>query len=452
MIIHCDRCGTKFRLDDSRITGKGVRVRCTKCQNVFVAAPPPPVEEIQLEDIFGASAGEAAAQADAPRRDKAGRKTGGDEKRENLAFDFREGSEGTEAREAAAHESVNEQDTGGGFGLDAGPDTGSDRVDSGVATGQGFEFSPEDKAHEEKNEWGLGDEKDDFSFGFEGAEKDRRAEEEREPIKEEPKEEEDDINFSFETPELVNREAAPSLQGAIAAEAPQAAKAANEKVEKAIPFSASGYAKEALAPEKGKQKAPDDDFKEILSQNLSREDLPAFEDGGEEEERERGGNKTAPQRPASFGLIVAALIVLIGGGLVYFTGAIDKLAQALTPGEAKAKTVGIETIEGYYAENGNVGRIFVIQARVRNLTEEPQEIKAATGAIYDRSGKKLGSRSVSPGRVVSLEEVGSLSREDLLKAFKDPSGGVIPPRGTVPVMVVFTEAEGVAEYGIDIVR
>lgn len=450
MIIQCDRCGTKFRLDDSRITGKGVRVRCTKCQNVFMAVPPPPVEEIQLEDIFGAAGGETVAQADAPRRDKAGRKSGKDEKRENLAFDFREGSEGSEGREAAAHEPVNEPETEGGFGQDAGPDTGSDRVDSEDVTGQGFEFSPEGKDQEEKTEWGLGDEKDDFSFGFEGPEKDCHAEEERESIKEESKEEEDDINFSFDTPELVKREAAPSLQGALTAEAPQTAGAANEK---ATTFSASGYAREALAPEKGKkQKAPGDDFKEILSQNLSREDLPAFDDSGDEEARERGGNKAAPERPASFGLIIAVLIVLIGGGLVYFTGAIDKLAQALTPGEAKVKTVGIETIEGYYAENSNIGRIFVIQARVRNLTEEPQEIKAATGAIYDRSGKKLGSRSVSPGRVVSLEEVNSLSREDLLRAFKDPSGGVIPPRGTVPVMVVFTEADGVAEYGIDIVR
>ncbi|MBE7415897.1 MAG: zinc-ribbon domain-containing protein [Deltaproteobacteria bacterium] len=251
MIIQCDRCGTKFRLDDSRITGKGVRVRCTKCQNVFMAAPPPPVEEIQLEDIFGAAGGEAVAQADAPRRDKAGRKSGKDEKRENLAFDFREGSEGSEGREAAAHEPVNEPETEGGFGQDAGPDTGSDRVDSGDVTGQGFEFSPEGKDQEEKTEWGLGDEKDDFSFGFEGPEKDCHAEEERESIKEESKEEEDDINFSFDTPELVKREAAPSLQGALAAEAPQTA---GQPMKKRPPFRLR--LRQEYLPLKGQAKAP----------------------------------------------------------------------------------------------------------------------------------------------------------------------------------------------------
>ena len=35
MIIQCAKCQTKFRLDDSRVTEKGVKVRCTKCKHVF---------------------------------------------------------------------------------------------------------------------------------------------------------------------------------------------------------------------------------------------------------------------------------------------------------------------------------------------------------------------------------------------------------------------------------
>ncbi len=35
MIIQCDKCQTRFRLDDSRVTDKGVKVRCTKCKHVF---------------------------------------------------------------------------------------------------------------------------------------------------------------------------------------------------------------------------------------------------------------------------------------------------------------------------------------------------------------------------------------------------------------------------------
>lgn len=35
MIIQCEKCKTKFRLDDSRVTDRGVKVRCTKCKYVF---------------------------------------------------------------------------------------------------------------------------------------------------------------------------------------------------------------------------------------------------------------------------------------------------------------------------------------------------------------------------------------------------------------------------------
>ena len=35
MIIQCEKCLTRFRLDDSRVTEKGVKVRCTKCKHVF---------------------------------------------------------------------------------------------------------------------------------------------------------------------------------------------------------------------------------------------------------------------------------------------------------------------------------------------------------------------------------------------------------------------------------
>ncbi|MDD2851554.1 MAG: DUF3426 domain-containing protein [Desulfuromonadaceae bacterium] len=35
MIIRCDKCQTRFRLEDSRVPDKGVKVRCTKCKNVF---------------------------------------------------------------------------------------------------------------------------------------------------------------------------------------------------------------------------------------------------------------------------------------------------------------------------------------------------------------------------------------------------------------------------------
>ncbi len=36
MIVQCDKCETKFRIADGKVTGGGVKVRCSKCAHVFV--------------------------------------------------------------------------------------------------------------------------------------------------------------------------------------------------------------------------------------------------------------------------------------------------------------------------------------------------------------------------------------------------------------------------------
>src|SRR6185369_17745778 len=45
MIIQCEKCQTKFRLDDSRVTDKGVKVRCTRCKHVFTVKKAEPETE-----------------------------------------------------------------------------------------------------------------------------------------------------------------------------------------------------------------------------------------------------------------------------------------------------------------------------------------------------------------------------------------------------------------------
>jgi predicted Zn finger-like uncharacterized protein len=50
MIIQCEKCQTRFRLDDSRVTVKGVKVRCTKCRHVFTVRKEG-VEEETLQPV-----------------------------------------------------------------------------------------------------------------------------------------------------------------------------------------------------------------------------------------------------------------------------------------------------------------------------------------------------------------------------------------------------------------
>lgn len=48
MIIKCEQCQTKFRLDDSKVTDKGAKVRCTKCKHVFTVHKEQPESQEEL--------------------------------------------------------------------------------------------------------------------------------------------------------------------------------------------------------------------------------------------------------------------------------------------------------------------------------------------------------------------------------------------------------------------
>jgi len=56
MIIECEHCRRKFRLDERLLKPKGTRVRCSKCRTLFRAWPPghgpspPPAEESSAPD------------------------------------------------------------------------------------------------------------------------------------------------------------------------------------------------------------------------------------------------------------------------------------------------------------------------------------------------------------------------------------------------------------------
>lgn len=439
MIIKCDKCSTKFRLDDSRITGNGVKVRCTKCQHVFIVTPPPPAEELQLDDAFGMGAGAPPEETKKAAPPKSGPRK--EEEKRNLTFDFDETVDKEEKKAGETtpdFSSFSEDEFEKSF--EATKTEGRQEEPAGRASFDNIDFSfSEERTEEKESEEGWGAP----SGGLDLLGNETAASE---------KKDSDDFTFDIEEPEESASAGTGDAKGAEALweEDIESAPAAAPKAKTvASGYTSNGKAEEPKAPVAVKEPEEDpalEDFKEILSHNISREDLPSFSDHEEDApvKKERSGN---------MGLLIAVLIIALGGGFVYYTGVIDKLAHTLMPpATSQLKTIEIETIKGFYEENRNFGKVFVIEARVKNITGEPQTIKAATGIIYNDDGDKIGSSSVSPGRIVTIDDIRNMPLEDIQKAFKDPSGGIIPPKGTVPVMVIFTGAEGVAEYGLDIVR
>lgn len=422
MIIQCDKCSTKFRLDDSRITANGVRVRCTKCQNVFIVTPPPPAEEVQVEEVFGVKQPAKSAEpsfAGAPTAPKPESKPD-----LNLKFDF-ERPPDEEDPSAGASSSIEDERDPFDFKFPSEETPEKEEARPSEGDDEGFQFKPEES----------GKTAIDFDFNFDDAEK------------------------SADEKAAGDEGASPDDWGL--GDSGGDDEQTDTPQVKASPISAAAYARDAKAaprPEPSKEAEEDDgaaekEFSDVLTKSLEK-DLDLGLDDTEDDANLKAAMGAARPKPGKKAILIAILVFIIGAIVVYSSGIIDSLAKSILPGsEPAAKVVEIETINGYYAENVLFGKVFVIEAKIRNISDAPQEIKSVTGILYDSKGEKLTAKSVSPGRVVSQDDLKNLSKEDLLKQFKDATGGTIPSKAEVPVMVLFTEAPAeTVEYGLDIVR
>ena len=52
MIVQCDQCNSKFRLDDAKVKEGGVKVRCSKCKNIFLVQREAPAEEADFDSFL----------------------------------------------------------------------------------------------------------------------------------------------------------------------------------------------------------------------------------------------------------------------------------------------------------------------------------------------------------------------------------------------------------------
>src|SRR5690606_38249213 len=62
VIDRCERCETRFKLDESRIPARGARVRCSRCKHAFFVTPPGATPEALVHEVAAeaARAGERA--------------------------------------------------------------------------------------------------------------------------------------------------------------------------------------------------------------------------------------------------------------------------------------------------------------------------------------------------------------------------------------------------------
>jgi predicted Zn finger-like uncharacterized protein len=95
LIVTCEQCQARFRLDESRIPPGGTRVRCSRCKHAFRLAAPGPsgdlleelIQETAAEPLKAPPPTEDLPEAEPPRR--AGRGPGAPEEEESWEFSDR---------------------------------------------------------------------------------------------------------------------------------------------------------------------------------------------------------------------------------------------------------------------------------------------------------------------------------------------------------------------------
>ena len=112
MIIECEKCKSKFNIDENLLKEKGSKVRCSRCQNTFTAYPPEPapVEEPTPDEVLGEDPEETVALDSPPVFE--GEEAGPTEELEEVDFDkaFEEAMEDDETVETISPDQIPEQE------------------------------------------------------------------------------------------------------------------------------------------------------------------------------------------------------------------------------------------------------------------------------------------------------------------------------------------------------
>jgi predicted Zn finger-like uncharacterized protein len=85
VVVRCERCETRFKLDESRIPARGARVRCSRCKHAFFVTPPGAAKDALVHEV-------AAEAARAPAENRA----------PEPSWDLEEGPDATIARRRSA--------------------------------------------------------------------------------------------------------------------------------------------------------------------------------------------------------------------------------------------------------------------------------------------------------------------------------------------------------------
>ncbi|MBN1573416.1 MAG: zinc-ribbon domain-containing protein [Deltaproteobacteria bacterium] len=419
MIVQCDHCNTKFNLPDEKLKPGGVKIRCTRCKEIFEVPGPEASNagiEDSLPDDFGDDlsgfeggddfASEAGGGADLGGGDEdfgLGMEDSGleGEGLDDMSFDL--DSSDSEGRVSGGDldfdESLDLDKEGGGGGAAAGDGLSFD--DNSAGSDLDFDDSSDDLSLDSSDEFGISSLDGDSDTTID----------------------EDPSGFDFSAP----------LGGG---------------GDSAFEFESESKVGGGIGMGGG------------LDLDMGGDSLRDL--GMEPTE---GLSSAKMKRSRRSPLMVALLIVLIITLGAYFVfkamggGKLD--LESLTKMFAGTKNpldglmIDETKLSHYYTENNQAGKILVVEGMVLNASEIPKGQIRVMLKLYDEGGKVIKSSQSYCGNILNLSELMNLPKDRITKDLNkkvNPANARVGPKTSINfILVIFDMPDTSSYFDVEIV-
>ncbi|MCX7769658.1 MAG: zinc-ribbon domain-containing protein [Proteobacteria bacterium] len=416
MIIQCDECKAKFKLDDSKLKPEGVKVKCKKCSHVFFVYPER--EPVKEDNLF-----EATSQSEDSKTKES--------IQEELSHDWN-----TDIfTQKPTFEKEEEKQEGGftwesfsqDFGLGKGETEPSPKIEEEIKTEE-ERIDLEESFKEENKENTLKDQ-EQKEFSLEGI------------VSDFPKEEEFKEQDRFEFEASVTKEQ-------------KEEDITSSSLEQSLLGEGSEFTFEERKEEVTKQ---EEGFNFIFEEPKEiGEDISApkkFEDlisptQGEEKIEEIESEKEVPLQPEDFlvqtpkkfnlmSILISILIVIVigGGGTGFMWWQKVKMMESMG-------SFGITNVKSAIKEAKDPAQIFVVTGKIKNEFNVPKSFLKVKCTVYGKNNAKLAEKTVFAGNVFTDAELKELTFAEIDKGLNNKMGKSminvdVPPGKLLDFMIVF---------------
>lgn len=474
MIIQCEKCQARFRLDDSRVTDKGVKVRCTRCKHVFrvrkeggeaepfepgaalagftALAPtgdtPPPLEERHTAAGFDFSGFEETPSGALPDDSSPFGASGLDDAAISFAAD--EAAVAGDGNAPAA--AVEPPAEGGEFdfsGFDfGGTDSGEELTSRPSLPVDDFTFGeiePAPAAPRKEALQGLDFSGDDM-FG--------------EVVQSAPEEPGETISFDFagdsfaESMEAGGPESSGKSGMLFSLDTPGDAPFSLDDID--FGDELTSVAVQQINPEdlKPSQEILFAPLAEAQTKSADDELIRSFMDGDS-----AGNQQELPPLPITsrrrqnplFGALIAVAALLVVSVLGYIGYSSFSPGNGAVPEPGR---IGIQAVKSAFIENDAVGQLLVISGEAVNEYPKPRAALQVKVTVFDSAGQSVAEKSAYCGNPLTAGQLKSLPLDKIEAAMANQFGDSlanmeVAPGRAIPFVVVLAKLPGgVRDFGV----